>query len=132
MLGESAGNVDQAKDPGRLVDYLHVADQQRGIQEFKNLSYRHFDLGTGGVFLDAGCGNGGDVRDLAQRLGGNVRVIGVDSSATMVETAQAGSEDLPNVSFEVGDITQLRIKANAFDGVRAERVLQHLNDPTGR
>lgn len=78
--------------------------------------------------LDVGCGPGTITVGLARRTG---RVVGLDMSAEMVEasSALAASEDIANVSFEVGSAYELPFDGGAFDVVYAHQLLQHLADP---
>jgi ubiquinone/menaquinone biosynthesis C-methylase UbiE len=58
------------------------------------------------------------------------KAIGVDSSSIMIAEAQKHSERLDlSVDFQVGDIYGLDYPDGYFDACRAERVLQHLEDP---
>ncbi len=57
-----------------------------------------------GLGLDLGCGTGKQTILLAQRVG---RVIGIDISERMIETARKRCEARSNVGFVTGDITKL-------------------------
>ncbi len=78
--------------------------------------------------LDVGCGTGDDLRKLADMVGPTGRVVGVDSSETMVREARARTEGLP-VECRVGDAHHLEFAANTFDACRSELVFQHLEEP---
>ena len=80
--------------------------------------------------LDVGCGPGTISVDLATAVGPEGEVLGVDSSAEVVQLAAA---DLaaPNLRFEVQDAMRLDLPDAAFDVVHAHQVLQHLADPVG-
>jgi SAM-dependent methyltransferase len=80
--------------------------------------------------LDIGCGPGTITADLA-RLVAPGRAIGVDFSAEVVAQANehAVTRNLPNLSFEVGDLFALEFEDASFDVVHAHQVLQHLDDP---
>jgi ubiquinone/menaquinone biosynthesis C-methylase UbiE len=87
-------------------------------------------LQPGQVVLDLGCGNGDDVRELAQLVGPTGRVVGVDRSETLIATARErlGEEKLP-VEFQVGDAYGLDFPNEMFDGCRADRVFHHMEKP---
>ncbi|MGI8536407.1 MAG: methyltransferase domain-containing protein [Mycobacteriales bacterium] len=85
-------------------------------------------LGPGMQVLDVGCGPGSITNDLADAVGPAGHVLGVDSSAEVVELARAGSP-APNVRFAVQDALHLDLPDGAFDIVHAHQVLQHLADP---
>jgi SAM-dependent methyltransferase len=78
--------------------------------------------------LEVGCGPGSDIPSLGSASNGDV--VGVDLSATMLAAAGrslAGSSS-PCLLVQA-DAARLPFPDGAFDGVRAERVLQHCPDP---
>jgi SAM-dependent methyltransferase len=78
--------------------------------------------------LDVGCGPGTITRDLAGRVAPG-SVIGLDASSTVIDEARAGAADVAGLTFEVGDLFELRFEDEQFDVVHAHQVLQHLGDP---
>jgi SAM-dependent methyltransferase len=87
-------------------------------------------LEPGMSLLDVGCGEGWITRDLA-RIVAPGRVIGIDTSADVIERARTG-EDVPdNVSFEVADLFNLDYPDGSFDVVHLHQVLHHLSEPAG-
>lgn len=78
--------------------------------------------------LDVGCGGGEVARELAALSAPGGQVTAVDVSAAVVEIARS-RHDGSNVTYAVGDVRQLAFPDDTFDGVRTERVLQHLDDP---
>ncbi|QKS48907.1 methyltransferase domain-containing protein (plasmid) [Paenibacillus cellulosilyticus] len=85
---------------------------------------------TGMAVLDVGCGGGAITIGIAEAVGPEGRVIGLDVNATLIEEAIKNSRDYQNLSFEVGDIYHLPYE-NQFDIVVASRVLQWLEHPEG-
>ena len=87
-------------------------------------------LVPGTRLLDVGCGPGSVTIDLAARLEPG-EVVGVDTSAAVVEIAQKAAADAgaDNVTFQVADAYELPFPDDAFDVVHAHQVLQHLTDP---
>jgi ubiquinone/menaquinone biosynthesis C-methylase UbiE len=77
---------------------------------------------TGGRHLDVGAGSGQAALLLSAEWG--VDVVAVDRSARMVRLA--ASRGLPHVV--IADAHHLPFAAASFDGVSADRVLQHLDD----
>ena len=122
--------VDEADDPKSFVDYLDSVSQT--MQQFKQLGDQAQDVHKGDRILDLGCGPGDDTRRLALLVGGGGRVVGVDSSEAMIAEARrrAKGSALP-VEYRVGDACRLDFADGEFDGCRAERVFQHLQDPGG-
>lgn len=122
-------NVDHAGNPDAFANYLDMVGGLDGVQARKRQGYSLLQIKEGDQILDVGCGIGEDVRALAQLVGPTGRVIGIDTSATLVAEAQKRTEDpsLP-VEFHVGDATHLDFPSDTFDGCRADRVFQHLAD----
>jgi ubiquinone/menaquinone biosynthesis C-methylase UbiE len=77
--------------------------------------------------LDVGCGPGIITSDLA-KLAPEGQTIGIDNSAGVITQAQS-SHSLPNLSFAVGDATNLSYPDNTFDIVHAHQLLVHCPDP---
>lgn len=83
----------------------------------------------GDRLVDVGCGTGVDVLALADQVGPTGRVVGIDTSDELIAQALQRGDGNPIVRFEVGDAADLPLEDGAFDGARAERVLQHVADP---
>ena len=123
---------DYAWDAAESADFVHGPDAITGHEAFqaaKRQSYAWQGIALGQRILDVGCGAGDDVRAIAQLVGASGQVVGIDSSEGMINEARKRSEglNLP-VSFRVGDATRLDFAAGTFDGCRADRVFQHLED----
>jgi ubiquinone/menaquinone biosynthesis C-methylase UbiE len=123
-------DVDQSLNPQGVVQYLVRSRDVDDIQVLKKLSYVLMEAQAGKCLLDIGCGIGDDVRALAQVAGPQGRVVGIDKSETLLDVARKSSEglDLPG-EFFLGDVSRLDFADSTFDGCRAERVLQHCDDP---
>jgi ubiquinone/menaquinone biosynthesis C-methylase UbiE len=78
--------------------------------------------------LDVGCGPGTITCDLARRAAPG-SVIGLDASESVIDEATTGGADVAGLTFEVGDLFDLRFEDGCFDVVHAHQVLQHLGDP---
>lgn len=85
-------------------------------------------LERGQRVLDVGCGPGTVTTDLAARVAPGT-VVGVDSSAAVIELARAAASDVAGVEFREGDAMALPFDDDEFDVVHAHQVLQHLSDP---
>jgi len=75
------------------------------------------DISEGEVVLDLGSGGGVDVFLAACRVGKSGRVIGVDMTDEMIETAGAIAEKhgYGNVEFRKGDIEKLPVEDDSID-----------------
>jgi ubiquinone/menaquinone biosynthesis C-methylase UbiE len=121
--------VDGAVDPGAYVGYLDVVQSHDGVHAYKQQTYELLGLRSGHQILDVGCGTGDDAMAMSRLVAPLGRVVGIDSSLTMVEEARRRSDGyaLP-VEFRTGDAHDLDFPDETFDGVRADRVFQHLED----
>ena len=114
-----------ASDPRALIAYLDaVATKSRTD---KQRSYEAQGLALGMDVLDIGCGTGDDVRAIGLIVGPGGRVVGLDSSAAMVEEARKRGGD-PNISFVHASATDLPFDDATFDACRAERALGDADD----
>jgi SAM-dependent methyltransferase len=108
-------------------------DQLRGSPFFQAVEDRLTALlkpRPGGRLLDVGCGTGEAVRGLARHVGAGGRVVGVDLGSAMIAEAQRRSKRAGlQVGFQVMDAHRLDFPDDCFDGCRAARVLQHVEDP---
>jgi len=88
-------------------------------------------LRGGDELLDVGCGPGTITMDLAELVAPGF-VMGIDRSNEVIGRAREAVEAraLSNLSFEVGDVYNLKFEDSSFDVVYAHQVLQHLSDPT--
>jgi trans-aconitate 2-methyltransferase len=88
-----------------------------------------FNLGQGVVnlldpqpgehILDVGCGTGQLTMQIAEAVGRQGRVVGIDSSPAMIESALANS---PTADFRLADVTQMSFEGE-FDAVFSNAVL---------
>lgn len=69
----------------------------------------------GEVVLDVGCGGGTTSRALAERVGQQGRVTGVDISATILTVAKERFGHMANLRFEVGDAQTMALGEGVFD-----------------
>lgn len=122
--------VDDADNPRALVEQMDRLGAQESFQDVKRTNFALLQLPPGAHVLDVGCGPGDDVLALAQLVGSSGRVVGVDSSTTMIEEARRRAEGRgAPVDFQVMDVLHLQFEDDRFDGVRSDRVLQHIEDP---
>jgi SAM-dependent methyltransferase len=76
-----------------------------------------------GEVLEVGCGTGEFTRLLAERC---ERVVAVDLSPRMIETARARSKDHPNVEYPVADAASWEFPSERFDCAASIATLHHL------
>jgi len=110
------------------LGYLHKTTQ--ALESFKANSYQPFLGLTAGKIADIGCGAGDDVIRMAKLFGeADVQLVGVDNQHEMIDAGALSGQQLPNVSFILGEATNLPFGDNELSGLRNERLIQHLIDP---
>jgi ubiquinone/menaquinone biosynthesis C-methylase UbiE len=85
-------------------------------------------LAPGMSVLDVGCGSGAITRGIAEAVGADGRVVGIDVSEELLERALTTHGGPPSLEFEVADVTRHGYR-DEFDVVTAARTLQWLADP---
>jgi ubiquinone/menaquinone biosynthesis C-methylase UbiE len=101
-------------------------------KKYKETVVSLLELHSGDTVLDVGCGTGDDVLVVAQIVGEQGRVVGVDVSEVMIAEARKRSQGsrLP-IELVLGDAYNLDFADESFDAVRCERVFEHLDRPLG-
>ncbi len=90
---------------------------------------RDASLGTGLRVLDIGCGTGSVSALLADLVGSEGQVVGVDMSPIAIGRARSLHAGRPNLSFEVATLDDWH-GLNSFDVVFGRYVLMHQADPS--
>ncbi|MFB6253561.1 MAG: methyltransferase domain-containing protein, partial [Halobacteriaceae archaeon] len=111
-------------------EYLDTVSGLDAIENYKRRSHQLLNPEPGDHLLDMGCGTGDDVIMLAEHVGPDGLVFGIDRSESIIQTATDRSKNISNVSFWVDNALDLALDSNVVDGCRSDRVLQHLPDPT--
>jgi len=124
------GGIDDTAEPGAFVETM---DLYRGEDDDNPAYYPFFpylNAKEGSRILDVGCGLGGAVRALAPRVGATGRVIGVDRSRTMINTARerAALLELP-IDFQVADGHLLPFADATFSGAFSVATIELIADP---
>ena len=124
--------VDRSGDPGFFAEFLERGNRVPAVAASKPVLLDALRLQPGQRVLDAGCGTGADVVDLAHRVGAGGTVVGVDISEALIGEARrrvAQAEGIEaTVDLVVGDSQRLDFDDESFDAVRSERMLMHVPD----
>lgn len=114
---DTYGSVDETPDPRDAVRWQERLNEWPEIRAYKQHTYEL--VGDASLVLDVGCGPGTDVADL-----GRTRAVGLDPSSVMCRRAAEQGAMVCR-----GDALALPFADEAFDACRADRVVQHLDDP---
>ena len=101
------------------------------LKDVKEMSYAAAQIKSGDRVLELGCGFGMDALELAKRTPTSVTIMGADIDETKLTYAEAfvrQSRLTDRVQVSKQDGNALTFKADQFDCVRSERVLQHIPD----
>jgi ubiquinone/menaquinone biosynthesis C-methylase UbiE len=118
----------QAVFRAAALDALDRLAALPGIRRVRQVAREALAVGPGRRILDAGCGLGEEARELARLVGPDGEVTAIDLSTAFISAA-AERDNGSGVHYAVGDIAKLEFPDEFFDGVRCERVIQHLADP---
>lgn len=116
-MSETYADVDASAEPAAAVEWQQRIAAWPGIDAYKRRTralLRHAER-----VLDVGCGPGDDVLAL-----GAQRCVGVDRSAVMCARARQRGANVVRAVAE-----DLPFRDSTFSGVRADRTLQHVDDP---
>ncbi len=88
-------------------------------------------LSSGDAVLDAACGTGALTLHAAQQVASGGRVVGVDTSARMIEIARqrAGAHQASHVSFIRNEFEHVVLPGRSFDVVLCAFGLMYMPDP---
>jgi ubiquinone/menaquinone biosynthesis C-methylase UbiE len=121
-------------DPNVAV-LLAAMDDTAGwdaTRELRTWERDQLGLRAGERLLDVGCGLGEAGLALAEDLGAEGELVGVDASEQMLAVARRSAQSARcRVRFTVGDAASLDEPRDSFDAARCERTLQWLADPAG-
>jgi ubiquinone/menaquinone biosynthesis C-methylase UbiE len=84
------------------------------------------DVQRGARVLDVGCGPGYFARMLAEAVGPEGSVSGIDAAPEMIEYANRKARRLSNCSFQTGTAESLAFPEAAFDVVVSSLMMHHL------
>jgi ubiquinone/menaquinone biosynthesis C-methylase UbiE len=99
------------------------------LRPFGDAALRAARVATGERVLDVGCGCGDTSLQLAQVVGADGRVLGLDLSAPMVARARERSADRANLSFLEGDASREPLERAAFDLLFSRFGVMFFQDP---
>ncbi|TPW13378.1 MAG: hypothetical protein FD127_2063 [Acidimicrobiaceae bacterium] len=123
--------VDDDPNASVLLTTMDNTANWAATRRLRSWERTELGLASGQRLLDVGCGLGEAALALADDLGDDGEVVGVDVSAEMLRVARSRADGARcRVRFTVGDACSLAEPDDSFDVVRSERTLQWLADPT--
>ena len=130
--GMSAGKRDAEYTMGRTEGETDRLIQQS--QLYDDITRRFFlrcGIGKGMKVLDVGSGAGDVSLTLAEFVGPEGSVVGVDVNADILETARSRAEEagFRNIEFVAGDVREADLPDD-FDAAVGRLVLMYMADPT--
>lgn len=108
-------------------DYLNSTAEK--LADLKKRSFAHFLPFENKNILDIGCGNGIDLLQFSKLSNPNNSLIGVDHDEKFIELANSNADKIPNLVFKTMDVYNLNFETESIDGLRNERLIQHLKEP---
>lgn len=108
-----------------IIRTLYSGSDARARREFVRDS---LDLLPGEDIISIGCGPGYETAGLADAVGPDGRVLGIDNSEGMLELAEEHCTDVPNVSHEHGEADALPVEGDRFDVVVSVQVIEYVED----
>jgi SAM-dependent methyltransferase len=117
-MSQTYSDVDASDDPRAAVEEQGRMLSWPAIGAYKSRSRQLLEEAF--PVLDVGCGPGGDLVSL-----GVERSVGIDASQAMCAAARA-----KHATVVRADAHALPFASESFAGLRADRVMQHLADPT--
>lgn len=132
-MAEPALNEQEGSEPAlslgtREAEYLRQVALAGG-RAYKALSYDLLELEPGMRVLDVGCGLGGDLPELADRVGPRGVVVGIELDWGLLQEAQQARGGRENIVLARGGAENLGFPEASFDRVRADWVLQDVPYP---
>lgn len=114
------------------VDPSYLKSAVQLLRALKQDSYDWMQAERGHRLLDLGCGPGTDTLALAERVGSDGMVVGIDRDPAMLKEAQRRAREAhvgTRIVHHLADATRLPLRSGSIDASRSERLFQHLSDP---
>jgi SAM-dependent methyltransferase len=129
MLGQGSANISSprllhAKAWAEVYELIDLQLSPLGLRAIEALG-----LGSGDIVLDIGCGAGQTLLQLAERVGTEGQVIGVDVAPLLLEIARQRAEPLSQVRLIQTDAQSLDLPSESTDAVFSRFGMMTFNDP---
>lgn len=129
MLGQDSANISSpallhARAWAEAYELIDLQLSPLGLRAIEALS-----LCSGDIVLDIGCGAGQTLLQLAERVGIEGQVIGVDVAPLLLEIAKRRTEPLSQVRLIQADAQSLDLPSESTDAVFSRFGVMTFNDP---
>jgi ubiquinone/menaquinone biosynthesis C-methylase UbiE len=122
--------VDDDPNVSVLLETMEATGRWEATLRLRAWERGQLNLTPGQRLLDVGCGLGDAALALADDLGSDGEIVGIDASAEMIAGARSRARTARcRVRFTIGDALELAEPNSTFDTARSERTLQWLTDP---
>jgi arsenite methyltransferase len=115
------------EDAAKRIESLYLT---RDAERRRKLIREALAAAPGDRVLDVGCGPGFYCLELAEEVGPEGEVVGVDSAAPMLALAARRCQSHKNVSFREADVMSLPVEDASFDRALCVQVLEYVEDAT--
>lgn len=122
-------DVDRSAGLAKLKSCLGFMQGLPSFIAYKNRALELMGLAVGQTVADLGCGLGNDIRNIANSLIANTKIIGIDSSSALLAEARRACAGIANVALVRADLHDLPLAADSLDAARVDRTLQHVAEP---
>lgn len=120
-------SLDKSKAADFLIHSMDVMFSLPSVQSVKSHAIDQLAIKPTDQILNPGCGLGQETHLIAEKLTSPGRVIGIDNSQRMLDTAKKCYPNL-QADFQLGNTEKLDFPDEQFDAVYADRLLvSHAN-----
>ena len=111
-----------------IMDELEVVNKLLGGYRVFFDAFKKMGIENGMTISDWGCGGGDSLRVIAnwaRKRNLNIKLIGVDATASAVEYARGKSKDYPEISYILSDVMGDDLIQNQFDVIISSLFTHH-------
>ena len=101
---------------------------QRFVSRSQAVAVEELNPTRGERILDAGCGTGLAMASIANSVGENGEVVGIDISKDMLSVAKKDLPENKNIVFINGNLEKIKYPDNYFDAIVSVNVMHYLHD----
>ncbi len=111
----------------KWVDNIDFVESM--LEPLSNSLFEHIAATGGESVLDVGCGGAVTSIRLAEQVGSNGSVLGVDVSAPILSVARSRAADISNLEVQHGDAATASLGDNRFDIITSRFGVMFFDDP---